>query len=206
MPGGSKDLGNGQCYDTHLGVTYSCSGTSQPHNPSQPGQPQIPAQPGQPQIQIGEKDPFVRLGPGPGSSQNPRGAPKTFSDIVNNVRDGFLSLWIPAFVESSKGYVKAVDETVAPEAKCVSEFYPISKVGKGLEWIDKAQLTIEVIGTEGWINKAKEAVPGITCLELTFDFRHWNKRFTQLMSYTKCLEANGPFTCLWIEADKSSSH
>jgi hypothetical protein len=43
VPGGSKDLGNGQCYYTQLGVSYSCSGESpgerQTSNPGDPGVP-----------------------------------------------------------------------------------------------------------------------------------------------------------------------
>jgi hypothetical protein len=123
VPGGSSrvhptrgELPEGQCYDTQLGVIYSCSGASQSQNPSQPGQPQNPGQPGQPQDppqkQIGGKDPFARLGPGPGSSQDPRGPPKTIGEFTRAVGDAFLTLWIPAFVESSKGYVNARDETV----------------------------------------------------------------------------------------------
>jgi hypothetical protein len=186
MPGGSKELGNGQCYDTHLGVTYSCSGASQPQNPSQPGQPQDP-----PQKQSGGKDPSVRLGPGPGSSQDPRGPPKTIGDIVRDVRDAYLNLWIPAFVESSKGYVKARDETVPLELQCLSDVTEDS-----LGWY-----FVGLVGSGG-----KEWLPAQSCLEATFDVRRWKTRFTQFKSYTKCLKANGPFTCLWIEADKSRHH
>jgi murein DD-endopeptidase MepM/ murein hydrolase activator NlpD len=47
LPGGSESLGNGQCYDTHLGVTYSCSGESQTPNPGGPGgQTPNPGHPG----------------------------------------------------------------------------------------------------------------------------------------------------------------
>src|SRR5829696_4440540 len=50
-PGGSSrvhptrgQLPEGQCYDTQLGVIYSCSGKGQPQKPSQPGQ--LPPPPG----------------------------------------------------------------------------------------------------------------------------------------------------------------
>jgi CHAP domain len=66
LPGGSQDLGNGQCYDTHLGVTYSCSGESQTPNPGGPGG-QTP-NPGHPGIQTPNPlDPGIQT-PNPGSA------------------------------------------------------------------------------------------------------------------------------------------
>jgi hypothetical protein len=70
-------------------------------------------------------------------------------------------------------------------------------LGFGYAWLDRSVYVIGIAGG-GW----KEAVPGTSCLEL-LHVQHWNKRFTQLMSYTRCLKAKDPFTCLWIEADKS---
>jgi hypothetical protein len=147
--------------------------------------------------------------PNPGSKLDPRGPPKNIGEFIRDVHDAFLILWIPAFVESSKAYVKAEDETVAPEAKCASDFFPLRRAAKFLRLIDKAQPIIEVTGTEGWINKVKAALPvvlpGTSCLELLHG-QHLKKRYTQSMSYTKCLKAKDPFTCLEIVADKSRHH
>jgi hypothetical protein len=200
-------LGNGQCYDTHLGVTYPCSGGGNaPQNPGGGNAPQNPSG--------GErKGPFVCLGgqscngvPNPSSKQNPWVPPKTIGEFFRNVGDAISKFWIPAVVESSKGYVKAEDETVAPEAKCVSDFVPLSRAAKSLHSIDRAQRIIEVTGTEGWINKLKaalpEVLPGTSCLELVH-VQYWKKRGTQFEAFYKCLKVHGPFTCLWIVADKS---
>jgi hypothetical protein len=112
-PGGSSrvhptrgELPEGQCYDTQLGVIYSCSGASQSKLSSGPTPPQPKLPPG-PKFCVGGQS--CDGVPNPGSKLDPRGSPKTIGDIVHNVRDAFLNLWIPAFVESSKGYVKARD-------------------------------------------------------------------------------------------------
>jgi hypothetical protein len=81
LPDGSQDLGNGQCYDTHLGVTYSCSGESQTPNPGGPGG-QTP-NPGHPGIQTPNPlDPGIQTpNPGHAGSSNSGG-----SNIIRQIR------------------------------------------------------------------------------------------------------------------------
>jgi hypothetical protein len=74
-------LGNGQCYDTHLGVIYSCSGESQTPNPGEPGG-QTP-NPGHPGIQTPNPvNPGIQTpNPGYAGSSNSGG-----SNIITQIR------------------------------------------------------------------------------------------------------------------------
>jgi hypothetical protein len=127
VPGGSESLGNGQCYDTLLGVIYSCSGEnhsgeSQTPNSGDPGVPT--SNPGDPGVQPPNPgDPGIQT-PNPGHTggstldggspqeqgQQDQQKARSIRRIVVGLITGVVDLLSPVF-GALQGDAQKIDET-----------------------------------------------------------------------------------------------
>jgi hypothetical protein len=151
-PGGSSrvhptrgQLPEGQCYDTQLGVTYSCSGEGQLQKPGQPGQPHPP--PGPRYCLGGQSCDGV---PNPGSKQSST-LPRTIPEAV---------------IKGGQNVGKWWEENTTPGGRCGLS------IGVFLyaEALDLVLMALDVLGAKDLedvaVRATKSGVPFSDCIEL----------------------------------------